>query len=137
MSDSIPELEAVKMLLHEEYFSVWEKLCAAIEAEYEMERLWNSGGKSWTYEYKYRRGGKTLCALYARENCMGFMVIMGKAEREKFEMHRQDFSADILKIYDEAETYHDGKWMMFYPKDSAMFEDYLKMLKIKRRPNRK
>lgn len=68
---------------------------------------------------------------------MGFMVIMGKAEREKFEMHRQDFSADILKIYDEAETYHDGKWMMFYPKDSAMFEDYLKMLKIKRRPNRK
>lgn len=50
MSDSIPELEAVKMLLHEEYFSVWEKLCAAIEAEYEMERLWNSGGKSWTYD---------------------------------------------------------------------------------------
>ena len=26
-----------------------------------MERLWNTGGKNWTYEYKYRRGGKTLC----------------------------------------------------------------------------
>lgn len=137
MSDRISELDAVKTLLDEEAFSVWEKLCAAIEAEYDMERLWNSGGKAWTYEYKYRRGGKTLCALYARENCMGFMVIMGKAEWEKFEMRRQDFSADVLKIYDEAETYHDGKWMMFYPKDTTMFEDFMKMLKIKRRPNRK
>lgn len=137
MSDRIPELEAVKLLLNEEYFSVWEKLCDVIEAEYEMERLWNSGGKAWAYEYKYRRGGKTLCALYARENCMGFMVIMGKAEREKFERCRQEFSADVLKIYDEAETYLDGKWIMFYPKDRAMFEDFMKMLKIKRRPNRK
>lgn len=42
-----------------------------------------------------------------------------------------------MKIYEEAETYHDGKWMMFYPKDSTMFEDFMKMLKIKRRPNRK
>lgn len=137
MSDRISELDAVKMLLNEECFFVWEKLCAAIEAEYEMEKLWNSGGKAWTYEYKYRRGGKTLCALYARENCIGFMIIMGKAEREKFEMRRQEFSADVLKIYDEAETYHDGKWIMFYPKDSTMFEDFMKMLKIKRRPNRK
>ena len=29
--------------------------------------LWNKGGKAWAYEYKYRQGGKTLCALYARE----------------------------------------------------------------------
>ena len=43
----------------------------------------NTGGKNWTYEYKYRRGGKTLCALYAREGCMGFMVIFGKEEKGK------------------------------------------------------
>lgn len=137
MPDRTQELDAVKMLLDEKFFSVWEKLCASIEAEYEMERLWNSGGKAWTYEYKYRRGGKMLCALYARENCMGFMVILGKTEREKYEGRRQEFSADVLKIYDEAETYHDGKWIMFYPKDSTMFGDFMKMLKIRRRPNRR
>ena len=63
---------------------VWNKLCALIDEKYEMERLWNKGGKAWTYEYKYRRGGKTLCALYARENCIGFMIIFGKDERAKF-----------------------------------------------------
>lgn len=50
-----------------------------------MECLWNKGGKAWKYEYKYRRVGKTLCALYAKENCVGFMVVLGKNERLKFE----------------------------------------------------
>ncbi|MEY8433248.1 DUF3788 family protein [Lachnospiraceae bacterium 48-42] len=40
-----------------------------------MERLWNTGGKKWTYEYKYRRGGKTLCSLYAKGGCVGSMII--------------------------------------------------------------
>ena len=30
---------------------------------------WNNGGRKWKYEYKYRRGRKTLCALYAKESC--------------------------------------------------------------------
>ena len=45
-----------------------------------MDCLWDKGGKAWKYEYKYRRGGKTLCVLYARENCVGFMIILGKTE---------------------------------------------------------
>ncbi|WP_369882329.1 DUF3788 family protein [Anaerostipes hominis (ex Lee et al. 2021)] len=48
---------------------------------------------------KYRRGGKTLCALYARENCIGFMVILGKDEREKFEAGRNEYSESVRKIY--------------------------------------
>ena len=65
-----------------------------------MDSSWNKGGKAWKYEYKYRRGGKTLCALYAREHCVGFMIILGKAKRLKF-------------------------------------DDFIRLLRIKRRPNRK
>lgn len=137
MWNQIPEMNDLKMLLGEAYFSVWTKLCARIEEKYAMETLWNHGGRAWTYEYKYRRGGKTLCAMYARENCIGFMVILGKAEREKFEVRRQEFMDEIRKIYDEAKTYHDGKWLMFYPENSLMFDDFIKLLEIKRKPNRK
>ena len=42
--------------------------------------MWDKGGKAWKYKYKYRRGGKTLCVLYERENCVGFMIILGKTE---------------------------------------------------------
>ena len=91
----------------------------------------------WTYEYKYRRGGKTLCALYARENCIGFMIILGKDEQLKFDTDRNNYSKEVQKVYDETKTYHDGKWLMFEPTDTALFDDFVKLLGIKRKPNRK
>ncbi|WP_251213043.1 DUF3788 family protein [Adlercreutzia murintestinalis] len=57
------------------------QFCERIDDQYEMDRTWGSGGKAWDLEYKYRRGGKTLCALYAKEGRFGFMVILGKDER--------------------------------------------------------
>ena len=62
-----------------------------------MDCLWNKGGKLWKYEYKYRLGGKTLCALYARENCVGFMIILGEDERLKFETDRENYSKKFKK----------------------------------------
>ena len=132
-----PDIEEIRALVGSPLCEIWVKLCDAIDMKYEMECTWNSGGKAWTYEYKYRRGGKTLCALYAREDCIGFMVIFGKAEREKFEAVRAEFGTEIRRVDDEAATYHDGKWMMFMPQDTSMFPDFLKLLEIKRRPNRK
>ena len=124
-------------LVGQDLYDVWQKLCIAIEEKYDMECLWNKGGKAWTYEYKYRRGGKTLCALYAKENCVGFMIIFGKDERAKVEAVREKLSEEVQKNYDEAKTYHDGKWVMFEPVDTSMFDDFLQLLAIKRKPNRK
>lgn len=137
MLEDIPSQSAMIELLGQSLFEVWQQLCSTIDEKYEMERLWNTGGKKWTYEYKYRRGGKTLCTLYAREKCIGFMIIFGKDERAKFEAERNDYSQQVQKIYDEAKTYRDGKWVMFEPTDTSMFQDFIKLLGIKRKPNKK
>ena len=137
MLENIPSQSTMTELLGESLFEVWQKLCSTIDGKYEMERLWNTGGKNWTYEYKYRRGGKILCSLYAKSNCFGFMIIFGKDERTKFEDTRDTLSKSVCKKYDEAKTYHDGKWVMFEPTDTAEFDDYMKLLAVKRKPNRK
>lgn len=137
MLDIIPNSEEMIILVGESLYDIWSKLNALIEEKYDMECLWNKGGKAWKYEYKYRRGGKTLCALYAREGCVGFMIILGKGERSKFEADRDNFSKEIQKIYDETQTYHDGKWLMFEPIDTTLFDDFIRLLRIKRKPNRK
>ena len=137
MLDKVPNAEEMTTLVGQSLYDVWNKLCALIDEKYEMEHLWNKGGKAWTYEYKYRRGGKTLCALYARENCIGFMIIFGKDERAKFEAERNDYSQQVQQIYDESKTYRDGKWVMFEPTDTSMFQDFIKLLSIKRKPNKK
>lgn len=135
--ETIPSPSAITELLGQSLFDVWQALCSAIDEKYEMDRLWNAGGKKWTYEYKYRRGGKTLCCLYAKSNCVGLMIIFGKEERTKFENIRGTLSNAVCRQYDEATTYRDGKWVMFEPTDTAEFDDYMKLLAIKRKPNRK
>lgn len=137
MLDKKPNEEEMTALVGKSLYEIWTKLCDLIDENYDMDRLWNKGGKAWTYEYKYRRGGKTLCALYARENCIGFMIILGKDERLKFENERENYSEEVQKIYDETQTYHDGKWIMFEPVDTSLFDDFIKLLKVKRKPNRK
>lgn len=137
MLDRIPDREEMTALVGESLYNVWDKLCASIDEKYDMDRLWDKGGKAWKYEYKYRRGGKTLCALYARENCMGFMVVLGKDERSKFEADRGHYTKEVQEIYDEAQTYHDGKWILFEPADTSLFGDFIRLLGLKRKPNRK
>ena len=137
MLENTPSQSTITELLGQSLFEVWKNLCLAIDEKYEIERLWNTGGKNWTYEYKYRRGGKTLCSLYAKSNCLGFMIIFGKDDRTKFEDIRGTLSDSVCKKYDEAKTYHDGKWVMFEPTDTAEFDDYMKLLAMKRKPNRK
>ena len=85
MLDAIPDSKEMTALVGKSLYDVWNQLCALIDENYDMDCLWDQGGKAWSYEYKYRRGGKTLCALYARENCVGFMVILGRDERLQFE----------------------------------------------------
>lgn len=137
MLDMIPYAEKMTSLIGESLYEIWNQLCALIDEKYDMDCLWNKGGKAWTYEYKYRRGGKTLCALYAREGCVGFMVILGKEERLKFERDRHLYSETVQKTYDETQTYHDGKWMLFELTDTSLFDDFIRLLNIKRKPNRK
>lgn len=137
MLERIPSTEEMQELLGEELFCVWEKLTSAIDEKYEMDRLWDKGYREWVYEYKYRRGGKTLVTLYAKERTIGVQIIFGKDERVKVEANRENLSEQALRAYDEAQTYHDGKWVMFFPKDDGMIGDFMKLMALKRRPNRK
>lgn len=87
------------------------------------------------YEYKFRRGGKTLCTLYMKQNVANILITLGKAERDKYEADRAAFTARMNELYDKTETYHDGKWL-WIPIDFDR-SDIQKLLLIKRRPNRK
>jgi len=137
MLEKIPNHTDMSILLGEDLCNVWEMLCHTIEEKYEMERLWDKGYRDWRYEYKYRRGGKTLCTPYAKDRVIGLQIIFGKDERTKVEKNRENLSDEIWQTYENARTYHDGKWVMFLPKNTSLFADYMKLLKVKRRPNRK
>ena len=129
--------EELEKLVGTDKVNIFYKIVDEITLLYDMDQTWNNGGKKWTYEYKLRKSGKTLCAFYFKENMLGFMIIFGKAERTKVEEIRNELSSDILETYDNAQTFHDGKWVMFNITDYSMIEDFKKLLFIKKKPNRK
>ena len=48
MLENIPTQSTMAELLGQSLFKIWQKLCSTIDEKYEMERLWNTGGKNWT-----------------------------------------------------------------------------------------
>ena len=129
--------EELEKLVGIDKVNIFNKVVDNITSLYDMEQIWNNGGKKWIYEYKFRKSGKTLCAFYFKENMLGFMIIFGKDERIKVEEIRNELSSNILETYDNAQTFHDGKWVMFNITDNLIIEDLIKLLFIKRKPNRK
>lgn len=88
-------------------------------------------------ELKLRRGGKTVLTIYIREDRYDFLVILGKAERELFDIRRNEFPQLIQDIYDKSKTYHDGKWILIPVTDLHTLEAVKQLLMIKKKPNRK
>lgn len=129
--------EQLNDLLPKEVLLVWNELTDTIDSLYDVDRMWNKGFGDWKIEYKYRRGGKTLCTFYAKEDVASLLITYGKVEREKFEGIKAAVSKQLQDIYEWTETLHDGKWL-WIPLDNGIgIEDIIEMLKIKRRPNRK
>ena len=129
--------EELERLVGVDKVNIFYDMVDAITLLYDMDQTWNNGGKKWIYEYKFKKGWKTLCAFYFKQNVLGFMIIFGKAERTKVEEIRKELSPDVLETYSNAQTFHDGKWVMFEITDDSLLEDLKKLLLIKRKPNRK
>lgn len=137
MSNKIPNVEELTTLVGHSFYDVWDRLCALIDEKYDLECLWKKLVTEWVYQYRYGQGDEVLCALCAKENDILFMTFFGKDERLKFEKDREFYSKEVQKIYDEAKPYGGGAWLIFDPVDVSLFDDYIKLLGIKMKSNRK
>lgn len=117
----------------------WEKLAGSIRYHYMLDEIWQEGKPTHKHynNLYFKRGGKTLVTLCLRDGYFIACTVFGKDEREKFEQVRENFSEAIRNEYDAAETYHDGKWMAFDMYDDTLVDDIMRLLQIKRKPNRK
>ena len=86
---------------------------------------------------KFRQGKKTIVSVNLLGDCYEFQVILGKAEREKFEAIKDEFSENIRNIYDNTPALHDGKWLFVRADNVSDFEEIKKLILLKKNPNRK
>ncbi len=110
----------------------FEKLVGHIRVRYAMDELWDEKD-----ELKFRRGGKTLATVYLREGFFILLIIFGRQEREAFEAAQESFSPFVRNFYENSRTYHDGKWMFIEVRPGADVGELIRLLHIKKKPNRK
>jgi hypothetical protein len=138
MDAAIKPYEEVKTMLGSAS-PAWEKLVGYVRYHFVMDEKWVEGKPTHkNYNNLFiRRSGKSFIMLSIREGYFIAGVVLGKAERDKFDEQRETFGEAVCKEYDEAETYHDGKWLVFEVRDESLIDDIINLLHIKRKPNRK
>jgi hypothetical protein len=119
--------------------AAFEKLIGYIRYHYEMDENWAEGKPTHKHfnNLFIKRSGKALMSMHLRDGFFIASITLGGKEREKFEEQRKLFGEIVCNEYDAAETLHDGKWLGFEIRDDSLTDDIIRLLQIKRKPNRK
>ena len=130
-----PDDGAVRQWIGPEAFGRWAGLRNWIDELYPgvFAPDWLYGGKNrgWSLRYKKTRA---FCTLVPEFGQFSAVVVMGRAEREKFEERRYVWRPQLIKLYDEAKTYIDGKWLTVAISSADDLHDVTELLTIKRPP---
>ncbi|MBO6639937.1 MAG: DUF3788 domain-containing protein [Roseitalea sp.] len=96
---------------------------------------WLNGGKKHGWSLRYKKN-RSFCTLIPERNAFKLQITFGAKEREKVELLRDRISRPTLEAYDNATTYHDGKWLLLTVDDQTVLDDIRMLLSVKRRPKR-
>lgn len=130
-----PDENAIEDWIGPKAFKHWVELQNWIEEFYPdvFEPDWLYGGKKrgWSLRYKKTRAFCTFVPEYKR---FSVVVVLGRAEREKFEERRHGWRSQLIKLYDEARPYPDGKWLNVAISSANDRHDVTELLTMKRPP---
>lgn len=83
------------------------------------------------WNVKYKKGSKALCTLYPQQDDFIALVVLGQAQREVFELTREDYSGYTTALYDQCRLFNGTKWLMVRVSEEAVFEDVKRLVLLK------
>lgn len=130
-----PDERTVRDWLGLEAYEHWAGMRDWIDASYPgvFEPDWLYGGKKRGWSLRYRQT-KAFCTLLPAYGLFSVLVVLGRAEREKFEERRYSWSLRLVKLYDDTRTYHDGKWLTVPVSSADDRDEVVGLVSMKRPP---
>jgi len=93
---------------------------------------WLFGGRKHGWFLRYKKS-KSFCSLIPEKSRFAILIVFGADERAKMEAIRPELSAPTREAYDNAATFHDGKWLYLPVSKAATIRDVQRLLAVKRR----
>ena len=116
-------------------YHYWKRITQQIEQSYPavFTPEWLFGGKKHGWSLRYKKN-KSFCTLVPERNRFALLIVFGAEERKHVEVIRDSLSKGTRREYDEATTYHDGKWLLLTIDSDRVGKDAVRLLAVKRRP---
>lgn len=134
-----PTVSQVRAWVGKKAYKFWERVTQLIEKNYPnvFTPEWLLGGKKHGWSLRYKKG-KSFCTLLPERNRFAILIVFGVRERAEVETIRDELSRQTQKGYDDAKTYHDGKWLVLTVDADRVVDDVERLLQVKRKSrNRK
>ena len=130
-----PNKHALRNWLGSEAFHHWTELRDWIDAAYSgvFDPEWLYGGKKRGWALRYKKS-RAFCTLVPTYRLVSVLVVLGRAEREKFEERRYTWSPKLVKLYDNARAYPDGKWLTVDILSKDDRHEIMELVSMKRPP---
>ena len=113
---------------------LWDKFCEFMKSNYNVNPIFEFSKCSLEFGWniKFKKGSRTLCTVYPRENYFCVMIVIGKKEKEQFENMFHSFCIEIQEIYGDTREFNNQKWLMIDLEDEdKKYEDVKKILNIR------
>jgi hypothetical protein len=133
--DNPPSDYEIGEWIGKEALKYWKHITHLIEQTYPnvFTPEWLFGGKKHGWSLRYKKS-KSFCTMIPEKNRFVLLIVFGAEERAKVEDMRDSLSQNTQKGYDEATTYHDGKWLLLTIDTDKVVEDVMRLPAVKRRP---
>lgn len=119
----------------------WNVLRHLLTETYAIVPIFDSGGKKYGWNLKYRIGGRPLCELYPENGSFTALVILGKSELDQALTRVETFGPIVQKALVDTPRFHDGCWMYIRVSDPLTcqqdVQDIQQLILIKKKPPRK
>ncbi len=132
-----PDAKAVAEWIGAKNFERWNGLTRFIAANYPgvFAPDWIYGGMKHGWGLRYKKS-KSFCTLIPERNRMIVVIVFGAKERGMAEAILPELSAAVREAYENATTYHDGKWVRIVVNGEKASADVKSLLTIKRAPKK-
>lgn len=94
---------------------------------------WLFSGKKHGWSLRYKKS-RSFCTMIPERGRFSLVIVFGAEERTKAEAILPRLSEKTGKAYSEAETCHDGKWVLLDIGNDSAFNDAAALLAVKRNP---
>lgn len=114
--------------------NLWNDFCKYIKEKYNINPKFEFSKCSFEYGWniKFKKGSKSLCTVYPRENYFTVMIVIGQKEKDTFEKLLSSLSIDLQQIYKMTKEGNGQKWLMIDLEDNDIrYNDVKRIIDIR------